>query len=87
MSKSRFVGFGLLAWVIAVGFGAWSTVQINGPVTPPPGSGTSVLQRYEVVNVTAAAASFGFAIAGGLCFIAAALADRNAGRESTSDHR
>jgi hypothetical protein len=84
MSQVKFFCFGLLAWAIAVGFGLCSTVRIQGPVVPPVGSNVSVTQQYDAVNVTAAGASLGFAVAGGLCFLAVGMADRRGEHESST---
>lgn len=70
------VVLGLLAWAIATGFGLHSTVRIRGPVAPAAGSGIAPVQDYEAVNVPAAGAALGFAVAGGLCFLGAGIASR-----------
>jgi hypothetical protein len=58
---------GLLCLVTAVGFGLVPTVRLSKPDTEAP-------------NVTAAGAAGGLAIAGGLCFVAAAIAEAGARR-------
>jgi hypothetical protein len=80
--RSAFVVLGLLAWFAALGFGLYTTVRIRGPVVPPAGSNTSVVQDYESVNVAGAGAALGFSIGGGLCFLAASLSGPTGRRES-----
>jgi len=58
---------GLLCLVGAVVFGLVQTIRLSKPDTEAP-------------NVTAAGAACGLAIAGGLCFVAAAVAELAAGR-------
>jgi hypothetical protein len=74
MAKGLFVTLGVIAWVIAVAFGCVPTIRLRGPVVPSAGSNTSVLQDYEAVNAAGAATAGGFAVAGGLCFLAAGVA-------------
>lgn len=67
--KSPLFLSGLLAWAVAVGFGVFPTVQTH---TPP--------NSQIVVNPTRPAASFSFAITGGMCMLGAGVADRRGGR-------
>lgn len=60
---------GLLCLVAAVGFGLFQTVRVS---VPHEQAGA------EVANTTAAGAACGLAIAGGLCFVAAAIAEAGA---------
>jgi hypothetical protein len=56
---------GLVCLGAAVGFGLVQTVRLSKP-------------EAEAANVTAAGAACGLAIAGGLCFVAAAIAEAGA---------
>jgi hypothetical protein len=56
---------GLLCLMAAVAFGMAQTVRLSKPETEAP-------------NTTAAGAACGLAIAGGLCFVAAAIAEAGA---------
>ena len=58
---------GLVCLAAAVGFGLVQTVRLSKPDAEAP-------------NVTAAGAAGGLAIAGGLCFVAAAIAEAGARR-------
>ena len=58
---------GLFCLIAAVGFGLAQTVRLAKPDSEAP-------------NVTAAGAAGGLAIAGGLCFVAAAIAEAAARR-------
>jgi hypothetical protein len=62
------VFLGLLAWAIAGTFGFFGATA-----TAPPSGRTEV----PSLNFAAGGAAAGFAIAGGLCFLGAALASRN----------
>lgn len=64
---------GLLCLVGSVVFGCIQTVRVS---VPREQSGA------EVANVTSAGAACGLAIAGGLCFIATAIAEVNAVRQT-----
>jgi hypothetical protein len=81
MLRSALVGLGVLAWVVAAAFGTITKVRIEGPVVPREGSNIAPVQSYDAVNIPSAAAALGFSLSGGLCFLAASLADRRAGRE------
>jgi hypothetical protein len=81
MLRAAFIGLGLLAWAIAIAFGLRPTVPIQGPVAPPAGSNIAPVQSYEATSITSAAGALGFSVAGGLCFLAASLAERRAGSE------
>jgi hypothetical protein len=66
-----FVVLGLLAWVVAGMFAIFApTVEVDAPTA----AGGKVTAR--TTNLAAVGASCGFAIAGGLCFLGAALATR-----------
>jgi hypothetical protein len=68
------VVLGLSAWVVAFAFGLRPTVRADRvPISRVVGDPYDPLQSYDVVNVTGAAAALGFAIAGGMCFIAGSL--------------
>jgi hypothetical protein len=68
------VVLGLLAWVAAAAFAVFpflNTVKAEAPAA----NGGRV--EVQAVSPAAAGASCGFAIAGGLCMLGAALANRN----------
>jgi hypothetical protein len=68
------LGFGLLAWIAAALFGALPmTVDAEVAV----GTGTA---HVKTPNPAGAGAACGFAVAGGLCFLGAALASRPSGK-------
>jgi len=67
------VVLGLLAWVIAALFGAIPTTI---ETTIAAGGGTT---HATAPSPSGAGAACGFAIAGGLCFVGAALASRPGG--------
>jgi hypothetical protein len=65
---------GVIAWIIAGYFGSQATVKTTTPKPPTPG----VLSSTETVtveqpNIAAAGAACGFAIGGGLCFLAVGI--------------
>jgi hypothetical protein len=64
------VALGLLAWLVAALFGAIPTTVETAVAA---GGGTT---RAQVPSPSGAGAACGFAIAGGLCFVGAALAAR-----------
>lgn len=65
------VVIGLLCLLGAVGFGLFQTVRVSVPREQA---------AAEAPNTTAAGAACGLAIAGGLCFVAAAIAESGAAR-------
>lgn len=72
------VVLGVIAWIIAIAFGILvQTVEIEN--TSPSGNTTL---RAKAPNIVAAGAACGFAIAGGLCFLGAALLSRTSANES-----
>lgn len=60
------VVLGVIAWVIAFGFGAYSTTDAEAATA-------SGRVNVKTPNVAAAGAACGFGIGGGLCFLGAAL--------------
>jgi hypothetical protein len=67
------VAFGLLAWAAAGLFGA---VPMTVDAEVAAGAGTA---HVRTPNPAAGGAAGGFAVAGGLCFLGAALASRPGG--------
>ncbi len=72
---------GLIAWVAAIIFGAaQATVEVDQV--------TDAVHNTKIVrapNIASAGAACGFAIAGGMCFIGAALATRGSRSETTEN--
>src|SRR5262245_28642227 len=68
------VALGLLAWVVAALFGAIPTT-----VETQIGVGDRGTANAKAPSPSGAGAACGFAIAGGLCFLGAALASRPGG--------
>ena len=74
------VVLGLVAWIVAFAFGLHPTVRAERvPIPRAAGDPYDPLQSYDVANTTGAAAALGFALAGGMCFIAASLSGGTAG--------
>ncbi|MCE9560677.1 MAG: hypothetical protein K8U57_01355 [Planctomycetes bacterium] len=75
--KSLFIVLGVLAWVLAANFGWTPLVRAERvPIQRVPGDSANALQSYDLQNLSSAGAALGFSIAGGMCFIAAAIIDR-----------
>ena len=72
------VVLGIIAWGIAIFFGLDQTVDAE-QVNP----GANYLAKVKTPNIVAAGAACGFAIAGGLCFLGAAIVVRSSANEST----
>jgi hypothetical protein len=79
--QPAFIGLGIVGWIIAGTFGCYQTVELRQELPTP---GRSAEPKRSVITVTvapslvSAAAAGGFAMAGGLCFLAAALVQRSA---------
>jgi hypothetical protein len=73
------VVLGLLAWVVAALFGAIPTTVDTAIAA---GGGTA---QAKAPSPSGAGAACGFAIAGGLCFLGAALASRPGGGKSEAE--
>jgi energy-coupling factor transporter transmembrane protein EcfT len=85
--RQLMVVLGLVAWIVAFVFGLYPTVRADRvPITRAAGDHFDPLQSYDVANGTGAAAALGFALAGGMCFIAASLSSGTTGgkREGTT---
>ena len=69
-----FVLGGVVCFAAAAVFAKLSIVYVDGSLLSGPGSSEGDVQGWAP-DVTNAGASVGFAVAGGLCMIAAALSD------------
>lgn len=67
----KYLIIGVLCFIIAIGFGYQNTVEISIAF------GNALSSEGIGQNTTAAGASAGFAIAGGLCLIASSLDKKN----------
>lgn len=63
----KYLVIGIACFIIAIIFGSQSTVEVS------VGYGQSVSHHSKGQNTTAAGASLGFAIAGGMCILASAI--------------
>jgi hypothetical protein len=73
-----FVALGFMAWIVAAAFGLYQTVEVRQKLRAPGFPEEEVRTSVTAPSTVSGAAAGGFAIGGGLCFVAAALVARSA---------